>query len=71
VEGKPMHSTEIERRKYPRLNAKIPVDIGFIDLRGGKSNHPQFKGLTTDIFMEGLGLELDYPASDAFSFHIN
>ena len=63
-----MHSTEIERRKYPRFNAQIPIDIGLIDLRGGKTTQAPFKGVTTDISMEGLGLELDYPASDVLSF---
>ena len=63
-----MHSTEIERRKYPGFNAEIPVDIGLIDLRGGKTIQAQFKGVTTDISMEGLGLEMDYPASDVLSF---
>ena len=63
-----MHSTEIERRKYPRFNAKIPVDIDLIDLRGGKATQAQLKGLTTDISMEGVGLVLDYPASDVLSF---
>ena len=63
-----MHSTEIERRKYPRFNAQIPIDIGLIDLRGGKTTQAQFKGITSDISMEGLGLELDHPASDVLSF---
>ena len=63
-----MHSTEIERRKHPRFNAEIPIDIGLIDLRGGKTTQAPFKGVTTDISMEGLGLELDYPASDVLSF---
>jgi hypothetical protein len=67
-EGKPVHSTEIERRKHPRFNAQIPIDIGLIDLGGIKKNQGQFKGVTTDISMEGLGLELDYPASDVLSF---
>jgi len=68
VEGKPTHYTEIERRKYPRFNAQIPIDIGLIDLRGGKTIQAPFKGVTTDISMEGLGVELDYPASDVLSF---
>ena len=61
-----MHSTE--RRKYPRFNVHIPVDIGLINLKSGKSAQAQFKGLTTDISMEGLGLEMSYPASDILSF---
>jgi len=63
-----MHPAGIERRKYPRFNAEIPIDIGLIDLRGRKTTQSQFKGVTTDISMEGLGLELDYPASDVLSF---
>ncbi len=63
-----MHSTEIERRKHPRFNAQIPIDIGLIDIGGGKTIQAQFKGITTDISMEGLGLELNYPASDVLSF---
>ncbi len=63
-----MHYTESERRKYPRFNAEIPVDIGLIDLKSGKRAEVQFKGITKDISMEGLGLELDYPASDIGSF---
>jgi hypothetical protein len=67
-ERKQVHSTEIERRKHPRFNAEIPIDIGLIDLGGGKTTQAPFKGVTTDISMEGLGLELDYPASDILSF---
>jgi hypothetical protein len=67
-EGKPVYSTEIERRKHLRFNAQIPIDIGLIDLGGGKNTQVQFKGVTTDISMEGLGLELDYPTSDVLSF---
>jgi hypothetical protein len=62
-----MHSTEIERRKYPRFNAVIPIDIGLIELKSGKASQ-SLKGVTTDISMEGLGLELDHPASGALSF---
>jgi hypothetical protein len=56
-----MTYTGIERRKFERFKAAIPVTIGLIDLRGGKTAQAQFKGLTTDISMEGLGLELHYP----------
>jgi hypothetical protein len=63
-----MHSTDIERRKHPRFNAEIPIDIGLIDLGGGKTTQAPFKGVTTDISTEGLGLELDYPAFDILSF---
>jgi hypothetical protein len=66
--GDPMQNTEFERRKYPRLNAEISVDIGLIDLKSGKRARAQFKGITKDISMEGMGVELDYPASDILSF---
>lgn len=56
-----MTYTGIERRKFERFKAAIPVTIGLIDLRGGKTARAQFKGLTTDISMEGFGLELHYP----------
>ena len=61
-----MHSTE--RRKHPRFNAHIPVEISLINLKGRKSAQAQFKGVTTDISMDGLGLEMNYPASDILSF---
>ena len=63
-----MHYPQFERRKYPRFNAEIPVDIGLIDLKSGKGAEAQFKAITKDISIEGLGLELDYPASDIVSF---
>ncbi len=62
-----MRSAEIERRKYPRFNAEIPIDIRLIELKSGKASQ-SLKGVTTDISMEGLGLELDHPASGALSF---
>ncbi len=63
-----MQYTEFERRKYPRFNAEIPLVIGLIDLKSGKRAQAQFKGITKDISMEGMGVELDYPASDILSF---
>jgi len=66
--GDPMLYTEFERRKYPRLDAEIPVDIGLIELKSGKRAKAQFKGITKDISIEGMGVELDYPASDILSF---
>lgn len=59
-----MTYTGIERRKYERFKAAIPVTVGLVDLRGGKTTQAQFKGLTTDISMEGLGLQLHYPAPE-------
>ena len=63
-----MDSTEIERRKYPRFNAEVPVDIGLIDQKTGKPPKAQFKGVARDISMEGLRLELHYPAPNIHSF---
>jgi hypothetical protein len=63
-----MHFAEIDRRRYPRFNAEIPIDIDLIDLRGEKTTQAQLKGVTMDISMEGLGLKLGYPASDMLSF---
>jgi hypothetical protein len=59
-----MTSPYTERRKHPRFNVQIPIDFGLIDLGGKKTAQAQFKGLTTDISMEGLGLELHYPAPE-------
>ena len=56
-----MHFTGVERRKYQRFKAAVPINIGLIDLTAGKTTCAQFKGMTTDISMEGLGLQLNYP----------
>lgn len=61
-------NASIERRKHPRLHAHIPVDINLINLKKGKSARAKFKGITTDISMGGLCLEMNYPASDILSF---
>ena len=68
MKGEPMHYTENERRKYQRFKAAIPVTIGLIDLKSGNTIRAQFKGTTTDISMEGLGLELNYPTSEMLPF---
>lgn len=57
-----------ERRKHPRLHAHIPVDISLINLKKGKTTRGKFKGITTDVSMGGLCLEMNYPASDILSF---
>jgi len=59
-----MNYTGVERRKYQRFKAAIPLAIGLIDLKGGNTTHAQFKGITTDISKQGLGLELHSPASE-------
>ena len=61
-----MHLTE--RRKYPRFDVHVPIDIGLINLKSGKKAKTQFKGVTRDISMEGLGLEMSFPSSDILSF---
>jgi len=66
MKGEPMNYNE--RRKYPRFNAHIPVDISLVDQKVGKTPQAKFKGVTTDISMEGLGLEMNYPAPDMLSF---
>ena len=63
-----MNHTGIERRKHQRFKAAIPINIGLIDLKGGKTTQAQFKGVTMDISMEGFGLQLSYPASVILPF---
>ncbi len=63
-----MQYTEFERRKHPRFNVEIPVDIGLIEFKSKERAQAQFKGITKDISMEGMGVELDYPASHILSF---
>jgi hypothetical protein len=63
-----MHGTGIERRKHQRFQAELPVNIGLIDLKSGKPTQALFKGIGKDISVEGLGLELNCPAPDIFSF---
>lgn len=46
----------------------IPVRIRLIDPKTGKTAGAEFKGITTDISMGGLGLEMKYPGSDLLSF---
>ncbi len=66
--GEPMRYTGVERRKHQRFKASIPVNIGLIDFREEKTTGAQFRGVTTDISMEGLGLELKYPEAGMFPF---
>lgn len=58
----------VERRKHERFKAAIPVSIRLIDPKTGKPKRAEFKGVTTDISVEGVGLEMTYPASDLLSF---
>jgi hypothetical protein len=62
-----MHYNGIERRKYQRYKVAIPVNIGLIDIRRGKNLHVQFKEVTTDISMEGLGLRCNSQVSAILS----
>ena len=57
-----------ERRKYKRFKVAIPVSIRLIDPKTGKPKQGEFKGVTTDISMGGIGLEMRYPGSDLLSF---
>jgi hypothetical protein len=56
--GKGMQYNGTERRKYQRFRVAVPVDIGLVDLKKKKTLQVQFKGVTTDISLEGLGLLL-------------
>jgi len=53
-----------ERRKHPRFKAAIPIHIGLINLEKRKSIQGQFEGVSMDISMEGLGVEVYYPQSE-------
>jgi hypothetical protein len=66
--GDPMHYTEFERRKYPRVNAQIPIDIGLINRKKQRATQAQFKGITGDISMEGLSIELKHPGPEMLPF---
>ena len=63
-----MHYSGVERRKHERFKAAIPVNIGLINLKREINMEAQFRGLTTDISMEGLGLELKFPKAVKFPF---
>jgi hypothetical protein len=63
-----MHYSGVERRKHERFKAAIPVNIGLINLKREINMEAQFRGLTTDISMEGLGLELKFPKAGKFPF---
>lgn len=65
-----MHYIGTERRKYQRYKVSIPVNVGLIDIGRGKTLHVLFKGVTTDISMEGLGLKFNSPASAILPFAI-
>jgi hypothetical protein len=65
-----MHYNGVERRKYQRFKVAIPVNIGMIALNRERSFSGKFKGVTTDISIEGLGIEVSYPASGMFPFGI-
>lgn len=66
--GRAMHYKGIERRKYQRFKAVIPVNISLIDLRKRKTLHVQCKGVTTDISLLGLGLKLNSQVSRILPF---
>ena len=55
--------SSVERRNNERFIAAIPISIGLINLKEGEAIETQFKGMTTDISMKGLGLELNNQGS--------
>jgi len=63
-----MHYGDIERRKHKRFKVVIPVSIRLVDPKTGKPKQAEFKGVSTDISMGGLGLEMKYQGSDLLSF---
>ena len=63
-----MRYNGVERRKHERFKAAIPVNIGLINLKRENNIEAQFRGVTTDISMEGLGLELKCPEAGMFPF---
>ncbi|NVL93460.1 MAG: PilZ domain-containing protein, partial [Desulfobacterales bacterium] len=63
-----MHYSGVERRKHERFKAAIPVSIGLINLKEEKAIEAQFTGVTMDISMEGLSLELKHPEAGMFPF---
>ena len=58
----------VERRKHRRFKVSIPVSIRLVDPKTGKPKQAEFQGVTTDISLEGLGLEMKYPGSDLLFF---
>jgi hypothetical protein len=58
----------VERRKHRRFKVSIPVSIRLVDPKTGKPKQAEFQGVTTDISMEGLRLEMKYPGSDLLFF---
>ena len=63
-----MRYSGVERRKHERFKVAIPVNIGLINLKSENKIDAQFRGVTTDISMEGLGLELKCPETGMFPF---
>ena len=68
LEGEPVVYSGPERRKHERFKAAIPVNIGLISLKRKRSIEAHFRAVTTDISIEGLGLELKYPEAGMFPF---
>ena len=63
-----MRFSGVERRKHERFKAAIPVSISLINLKREKTVEAHIRGVTTDMSMEGLGLELKYPEAGMFPF---
>ena len=68
LEGEPVLYSGHERRKHERFKAAIPVNVGLINLKREKTIEAHFWGVTTDISIEGLRLELKYPEAGMFPF---
>ena len=66
--GKTIYYSGPERRKYQRFRVGIPVNISLIDLKKRKTLQVRFKGVTTDISLEGLGLLLNSQISGILPF---
>ncbi len=56
----------VERRKHERFRMAIPVSIDLINLKEEEAIETQFKGMTMDISIGGLSLELKYPEAGNF-----
>jgi hypothetical protein len=63
-----MHYSGVERRKHERFKVAIPISIGLINLKKEEAIETHFTGVTMDISMEGLGLELKYLKVGKFPF---
>ncbi len=54
-----MQDDWIGKRAYPRLDMKLPVHFGLIDIRGRRKLNPLFSAETMDVSMKGLGIRMN------------